>query len=219
MNRKGRWGAALQLFNRAIALRWDYPEPWVGKGEIYLKREKPKDALECFDKALGFDGEAVAAWLGKAQAHWALEEKDTAQSCLNRALQLAPESPAVKEVADLFESVEEAVHVEPEELPADFKAFIEAVEPEKEETETLLQLAEMALEGGDPDMAVVRYDQALEKDPRSADAWAGKGVALQYQEKYREALACYETALGIRPGHDLATKWRETCVKRLEGGT
>jgi tetratricopeptide (TPR) repeat protein len=218
LNRKGRWGAALQLFNRAIALEWDYPEPWIGKGEIYLKQEKPKEALECFDKALGFDGTAVAAWLGKAQAHWALEEKDTAQSCLNRALQLAPDSPAVKEVADLFESVEEAVRVEPEELPADFKAFIDAVEPEKEETETLLQLAEMALEGGDAEMALMRYDQALQKDPRSADAWTGKGIALQYLEKYTEALAAYDTALEIRPGHDLATKWRETCRKRLEGG-
>jgi tetratricopeptide (TPR) repeat protein len=67
-------------------------------------------------------------------------------------------------------------------------------------------------------MAIVRYDQALEKDPRSADAWAGKGVALQYQEKYREALAAYDTALALRPGHDLATKWRETVRKRLEAG-
>ncbi len=216
LNRKGRWGAAIQLYNRAIALQWDYPDPWIGKGEIYLKQEKAKDALECFDKALGFASESVPAWLGKAQAHWALEEKDTAQACLNRALQLAPESPAVKEVADLFESVEEAIHVEPEELPADFKAFIEAVEPEKEETETLLQLAEMALEGGDAEMALMRYDQALGKDPRSPDAWTGKGIALQYQEKYAEALTCYDRALAIRPGHDLATKWRETCKKRLE---
>ena len=116
-----------------------------------------------------------------------------------------------------FESVEEAIHVEAEELPADFKAFIEAVEPEKEETETLLQLAEMALEGGDADMALMRYDQALGKDPRSPDAWTGKGIALQYQERYEEALTCYDRALAIRPGHDLATKWRETCKKRLEG--
>jgi len=219
LDRKGRWGAALQLYNRAIALRWDYADPWIGKGEVYLAHERPKDALECFDRALLVDNERVNAWLGKAQCHWALKEKDTAQACLSRAIQLNPDSEAVKEVADLFERVKEAVTEAPEELPADFKAFIEAVEPEKEETETLLQLAEMALEGGDPDMAILRYDQALEKDPRSADAWTGKGIALQHQEKYSEALACYDKALEIHPGHDLATKWRETCAKRLaEGG-
>ena len=218
LNRKGRWGAALQLFNRAIALQWDYPDPWIGKGEIYLRHEKPKDALECFDKAIEFDNQRVAGWLGKAQAHWALEEKDTAEQCLNHAVKLAPQAPGVREVAELFERVEEAVHEESEELPADFKAFIEAVEPEKEETETLLQLAEMALEGGDAEMALVRYDQALQKDPRSPEAWTGKGIALQYQEKYVEAMVCYDTALDVRPGFDLAVKWRETCAKRLEAG-
>ena len=219
LDRKGRWGAALQLYNRAIALKWDYADPWIGKGDVYLAHERPKDALECFDRALLVDNGRVEAWLGKAQGHWALEEKDTAQACLSRALQLNPDSEAVKEVADLFERVKEAVTEAPEELPADFKAFIEAVEPEKEETETLLQLAEMALEGGDADMAILRYDQALEKDPRSPDAWTGKGIALQHQEKYSEALACYDKALEIHPGHDLATKWRETCAKRLaEGG-
>ncbi|OGS50041.1 MAG: hypothetical protein A3K65_06080 [Euryarchaeota archaeon RBG_16_68_12] len=216
LNRKGRWGAALQLFHRAIALKWDSVDPWVGKGDILLARDRSKEALEAYDKALSFDNRRVGAWLGKAQAHYALEEKDTAQSCLNRALQLDPHSPAVKEVADLFDRVREAVTEAPEGLPADFKAFIEAVEPEKEETETLLQLAEMALEGGDPDMAILRYDQALEKDPRSADAWTGKGIALQHQERYREALECYDRALVLHPAHDLAIKWRETCAKRIE---
>ena len=215
LNRKGRWGGALQLYNRAIALQWDYPDPWNGKGEIYLKQEKSKDALECFNKAIEFDGKSVRAWLGKAQAHRALGEKGTAEQCLNYAVKLAPHEPGVREVAELFERVEEAVREEPEELPADFKAFIEAVEPEKEETETLLQLAEMALEGGDPEMAIVRYAEALKKDMRSADAWTGKGIALQYKERYAEAMSCYEKALEIRPGHELALKWRETCAKRL----
>ncbi len=219
LNRKGRWGAALQLFNRAIALKWDYPDPWRGKGDVLLARDRIPEALECYDKALSFDNARVEAWLGKAQCHYALEEKDTAQSCLSRAIQLNPDSEAVKEVADLFESVREAVAEKEEhgELPSDFKAFIEAVEPEKEETETLVQLAEMALEGGDPDMALLRYDQALEKDPRSADAWTGKGMALQYKERFKEALACYDKALVLDPAHDLAMKWREACAQRLMG--
>ena len=76
----------------------------------------------------------------------------------------------------------------------------------------------MALEGGDAEMALMRYDQALEKESRSADAWTGKGTALQYLEKYAEALVCYDRALEIRPGHDLAMKWRVSVRKRLEGG-
>ncbi len=214
LNRKGRWGAALQLYNRAIALAWNYPDAWIGKGEIHLKRERYKEALEAFNKALEFANARIDAWLGKAQAHWALGDKESAKASLDRAIQIDPDSREVKWVAEMFTGAE----AEPrEELPAEFKAFIEAVEPEREDAATLGLLAEMALEGGDPEMAILRYDQALVKDPRSADAWTGKGIALQYREKYTEALACYDKALLLRPNHELANKWRQTCLRRMEG--
>jgi len=214
LNRKGRWGAALQLYNRAIALAWNYPDAWVGKGEIHLKRGRNKEALEAFTKALEFANARIDAWLGKAQAHWALGDKESAKASLDRAIQIDPDSREVKWVAELFKGAE----AEPwGELPAEFKAFIEAVEPEAEDAATLGLLAEMALEGGDPEMAILRYDQALVKDPRSVDAWTGKGIALQYREKYTEALACYDKALLLRPNHELASKWRQTCLRRMEG--
>jgi Flp pilus assembly protein TadD len=80
----------------------------------------------------------------------------------------------------------------------------------------LLQLAELALEGGDAAMAVVRYDQALEKGYRNPDAWAGKGVALQQLERYPDALEAYDHALSLKPDHALAQRGRATCLRRLE---
>ena len=214
LNRKGRWGAALQLYNRAIALAWNYPDAWVGKGEIHLKRGRNKEALEAFTKALEFANARIDAWLGKAQAHWALGDKESAKASLDRAIQIDPDSREVKWVAELFKGAE----AEPwGELPAEFKAFIEAVEPEAEDAATLGLLAEMALEGGDPEMAILRYDQALVKDPRSVDAWTGKGIALQHREMYAEALVCYDKALLLRPDHELANRWRQTCLRRMEG--
>ena len=80
----------------------------------------------------------------------------------------------------------------------------------------LVQLAELALEGGDPRMALLRYEQALGHDDGNADAWTGKGVALQQLEHYREALVAYDRALAIDPEHALARKWRTTCLRHLE---
>src|SRR5207245_1599729 len=40
LERKGRWGAAVQYHNRAIALRWNYPDPWLAKGEILLNHAR-----------------------------------------------------------------------------------------------------------------------------------------------------------------------------------
>jgi len=81
-----------------------------------------------------------------------------------------------------------------------------------------LQLAELALEGGDAQMALLRYGQVVEKDPRSADGWAGRGVALQQLERYQEALEAYDRALELKPNHELARKWRETCSRHVEQG-
>ncbi len=105
---------------------------------------------------------------------------------------------------------------EPEaDIPADLKMFVESIEPEREDVHVLLELAELALEGGDADMALLRYEQALEQDPKSAKGWTGKGTALQHLERYEEALAAYDRALEIDPEDAIAARWRETCLRHL----
>ncbi len=244
LERKGRWGAAIQYYNRAIALRWNYPDPWLGKARILLEHNRASEALEAFDKATSLDSARADAWAGKARAHAILGDQDAAMAALGRAekansddasVRLAREAIGTKgdveeilppppsdlhSLAKAFEEIEE--EPEPAEksprASPDIQAFIESIEPEKEETLVLLQLADLALEGGDPQMALLRYEQALEKDDRSADAWTGKGVSLQQLERYREALDAYDRALALKPDHELARRWRETCVRRLESG-
>jgi tetratricopeptide (TPR) repeat protein len=127
-----------------------------------------------------------------------------------------------KSLIKAFEEIEEDNHEETERPPegsplgADFHSFVESIEPDQEEVQVLVQLAELALEGGDPSMALVRYEQALQKGERNADAWTGKGIALQQLERYREALDAYNRALSLRPDHALAQKWRTTVVRHLE---
>ena len=245
LNRKGRWGAAIQFFNRAIALQWNYPGPWLAKGDLLLLHGRPSEALECYEKVLSFDAESVEAWAGRAQCLHSAGDESGAKEALGRAEGLAwdhdrvravreilvaaaekpagpvLESPAEPDLLGALRSLEDAAEGEAgsgpreEALPADFKSFVEAVEPEKEDVHVLLQLAELALEGGDPQMALVRYGEALEREPRSPEAWTGKGVALQHLERYREALEAYDRALEARPDDEMARKWRETCLRHL----
>ena len=104
------------------------------------------------------------------------------------------------------------------EIPSDFKMFVESIEPEREDTHVLLELAELALEGGDAEMALLRYGQALDQDPRSAKAWTGKGTALQQLERYEAALAADDRALERAPEDEIAKRWRETCLRHLPHG-
>ncbi len=144
-----------------------------------------------------------------------------------------PEEPADEEIEKALESEELSFAEElrragggestpPEEpkadIPADFKTFVESIEPEREETHVLIQLAELALEGGDAEMALLRFEQALAQDERSAKAWTGKGTALQQLERYEEALAAYDRALELDPADEIAKRWRETCLRHLSRG-
>ncbi len=47
--------------------------------------------------------------------------------------------------------------------------------------------------------AIAAYDQALQKDPSSCDAWVLKGKALRRAKRYEEALAASQTATQINP--------------------
>jgi len=272
LERKGRWGAAIQYYNRAIALKWNLVGPWLAKGKILLEHDRAREALECFDKVLTFEPDTVEAWAGKARAHSILGDQEAAAKALKRAESLDAHHPSVRAAREqasgsagpqvepdfelplepspvplevpradepateedetdapkvapdfhslikAFEEIEEEPPSTPKLSPtdADFQSFVDSIEPDQEGTQVLLQLAELALEGGDAQMALLRYEQAIAQDDRSADAWTGKGVALQQLERYREALDAYDRALSLKPDHPTAQKWRETCLRHLD---
>jgi len=246
LERKGRWGAAVQYHNRAIALRWNYPDPWLAKGEILLNHARPTEALECFEKVASFDPQRIEAVAGEARARAVLGQRGEAEAALAKAIRLGADHLAVRAARDAvarmtrpvtevaepaepitdlpslakaFEAIEDEVEPPASSVPSDFQSFVESIEPEGEETHVLLQLAELAIEGGDPQMGLLRYEQAIERDPRNADAWTGKGVALQQLERFREALEAYDRALSLKPNHELARKWRETCARHMPSET
>src|SRR2546428_144023 len=184
----------------------------------------------------------IEAFAGEARARAALGQRGEAEAALAKAIGLAADHPTVRaaseavarmtgpvaEVAEpaepitdlpslakAFAAMEEEVEPPASSVPSDFQSFVESIEPEKEDTHVLLQLAELAIEGGDPQMGLLRYEQAIQRDPRNADAWTGKGVALQQLERFREALEAYDHALSLKPNHELARKWRETCARHI----
>lgn len=244
LERKGRWGAAIQYYNRAIALRWNFPEPWLAKGKVLLEHDRPREALECFDKVVSFEPDRVEAWASKARAHAILGNRADAESALEQASKINPDDPSVRtarealgtpppdesktvshpeppidfpSLAKAFEEIED----EPEPTPApapfpDFQSFVESIEPDREDLHVLLQLADLALEGGDSQMALLRYEQAIAREPRNPDGWTGKGVALQQLERYEEALEAYDKALALKPDHEIARRWRTTCMRHLD---
>src|SRR5439155_562553 len=87
---------ALGRLSGAIALRWNYPEPWLVKGEILLSHDRPTEALECFEKVASFEPQRIEAWAGAARADAALGRRGEADSALANATRLGADHLAVR---------------------------------------------------------------------------------------------------------------------------
>ncbi|MEK7518207.1 MAG: tetratricopeptide repeat protein, partial [Patescibacteria group bacterium] len=57
--------------------------------------------------------------------------------------------------------------------------------------------------------AIACFDRAIEIDPRYADAWYMKGLALGPLGKYQEAIEAFENVIKFAPSHDRAQNAKE----------
>ena len=223
----GRASEALECFDKVMSFDAEDVEAWAGKARAHAVLGNHEAASDALQRAERLDPEnpmVLAARKSMGVSPAVEPEPGPVREVPKQAPRKPEEEPEPEPAGDFhsllkaFEEIEEEPQSTPASAPtdADFQSFIESIEPDKEETQVLLQLAELALEGGDARMALLRYEQAIEQDDRNADAWTGKGVSLQQLERYREGLAAYDRALSLQPGHELATKWRATCLRHLE---
>ena len=49
------------------------------------------------------------------------------------------------------------------------------------------------------DIAIIKFDRALELDPESVEVWHNKGLAYREAKKYKEAVECFDKALELNP--------------------
>ena len=229
---------ALECFDKVLTFEPDTVEAWAGKARAHSILGDQEAAAKALKRAESLDAHHPSVRAAREQASGSAGpqvepdfelplEPSPVPLEVPRADEPATEedetdarkvAPDFHSLIKAFEEIEEEPPSTPKLSPtdADFQSFVDSIEPDQEGTQVLLQLAELALEGGDAQMALLRYEQAIAQDDRSADAWTGKGVALQQLERYREALDAYDRALSLKPDHPTAQKWRETCLRHLD---
>ncbi|HPZ09404.1 MAG TPA: SUMF1/EgtB/PvdO family nonheme iron enzyme, partial [Candidatus Eremiobacteraeota bacterium] len=57
------------------------------------------------------------------------------------------------------------------------------------------------------------YDKILKDNPNDTEAWTYKGDNFFYQDKFKEAINCYNKALNINPEHIIAKERYEKSIK------
>ncbi len=148
---------------------------WNSKGLELYKEGKYKEAIECFEKVLKSDQKAFKVWNNKGNALYKLGNYENSIICYDKALEINPEYSNAwygKGCALVkIKRYEEAVNAFNKTLeinPKDRDA-----KKKKEEIVSLLSLT----------------------DSHNAIEWFNRGNVLFIQEKYKEALSCYDKAL------------------------
>ena len=159
-------------------------EEWFAFGS----REKdPKKEVEYYTKALEIDPKYADAWNNKGLVllHQ-LGRYEEAIRCFDKASESRPSFEAAKRN----------------------KKFAEEKLREKKEKgekriegKTAKEWFGLALKEEDPEKKIRYYSKCLELDPKNADAWYNRGLALSKSERYEAAIRDYDRALDIDPKH------------------
>jgi tetratricopeptide (TPR) repeat protein len=89
---QGRYGEALQTFDKSIQMNPKYAESWNYKGIVLLLTCKFEEAIKCFDVAIALEPSFATAWNNKGEALYAMGRYDEAIQACDRAIQLDPRS-------------------------------------------------------------------------------------------------------------------------------
>ncbi len=85
-----RWTEALEAFDKAIAVRPDYPEAWNARGIALAELDEPADALESYDRAVALRQDYAEAHASRSSVLRSLDRPEEAIAAADRALALDP---------------------------------------------------------------------------------------------------------------------------------
>ena len=226
MDKRGRWGAAIQFYDRAISLKWNYPDPWTGKGEILLRQGKYGEAKSCFEKVLEVDGKNADAWLGKAEALDRMGLRTRAIEWLDGFLEFHPNHEKALEMKSRFQSVEPGAHeshvqtARAQRQAAHYESAAETIvkaikeNPNEEDAWTLL--GDILLDVADPIRMLNNLERGTSTMPNDPDLLTNKGAVLLRLGMYANALKCFDKALSVDESHGRARRLRERCMEETE---
>ena len=114
---------------------------------------------------------------------------------------LSPEQEAVRAYTDGMEYADKA-----DKLGKEASAEADAAKKEKLTKKSLGKYAD----------AADKFVEATKKNPKLFQAWGSLGYAYRKGGKYTDALAAYDTALGLQPGYTPAIEYRAEAYLELD---
>jgi tetratricopeptide (TPR) repeat protein len=216
---------ALELWQRATALKDDDAELWLARSAAERRAKDTAAALKSLDRALALAPSHVEAHMKRAEM--LLETGDNARAAEDaRALEAAAKADAraglvaanIYGRAGLFEDarrvydslpeaskssdegkrLREALNARCEETPESLAALSKLVEREPQNAAAHACLGSL-LRRSDPPRSLEHYKRAVEVEPRNADYATGYAAALIQLRKFAEAATILQRVLQAAP--------------------
>src|SRR5262249_5399082 len=188
-------GEALAAYDKALAIKPDLAEAWVGNGKSLCVLRQYDKAIAAFDKALALQPDLPVAWLGRGNGFAGVKRYDEAFAAIDQALAL---NPGLTEAWLAHGSVNSQLGRHDEALAG----YDKALGLDSEFAEAWLGRGYIFTELKRYDDAFAAFDKALALKPDLAEAWLGRGNINYHLGQISDALAAYDRALALRP--DLA---------------
>ena len=86
-----RYDEAFAAYDKALALKPDLAEAWLGRGNVFYDLKRYDEAFAAYDKALALKPDLAEAWLGRGNVFIELKRYDEAFAAYDKAFSLKPE--------------------------------------------------------------------------------------------------------------------------------
>jgi tetratricopeptide (TPR) repeat protein len=176
----GQWDAAIQRYEKAIAIAPKDSSLRVELGAALIKAGRLTDSIAAFQEALRITPHNLTAELGLAQAYRGVRNSDEAKRVLERAIREHPKSPEPLAAIGDFEIQQQTYDAAIGHLKASL-----ALAPDNVEARNLLAAAYKAK--GDLPSALAELQKVLTRDPDNALAHFLR--AEIYSDRNEDALA------------------------------
>ena len=224
----GRNDAALDNYDRALAIRPEFVEALNNRGVVLQGLARFDEALESYERALKISPGYADALNNRGNAFQALGRFDAALDNYNRALAIRPEFvealnnrgnalQALARLDEALESYDRALEISPNYAEAlnnrgviflELGRFGEALDNCDRALAAGPDYAAAHNNRGNALLELKRFDEALEGYQRALAIWPdyaealnNRGIALQALQHFDEALESYQRALAIRPNY------------------
>jgi protein O-GlcNAc transferase len=199
-----RHDEAFAAFDKALSLKTDLAEAWLGRGNVFNDIGRHDEALAAYEKALSLGPDLAEACLGRGNALYELKRHDDAFAAYDKALALRPD------LAEAWLGRGNVLY-ELKRLDEALAAYDKALSQKPDLAGAWLVRGNLLNKLKRHDGALAAYDRALSLKPDLAEAWLGRGNVLRDDvfssdlQRHDEAFAAYGRALALKP--DLAEAW------------